>query len=153
MDEIEWKVRRGNSIQSDSDSPTVPFSSWNVQIKLRGSVGTLNELQFQNFISKAHGLFPDAIWTCSDMLQIATMLKVECLYMYLKKCWFCHIYPIAMVEAFQYPQHMRFTLLFILQQSITWTIITVDINFRHKCPAIPRLHFHTCCNCYKEFYF
>lgn len=62
MDESEWKVRSGNSIRSDLDSPTVPFSSWKMQVKLKGSVKTLNKLQFQNSVQK-HA----EIWKCFNM--------------------------------------------------------------------------------------
>lgn len=48
-----------------------------------------------------------------------------------------------MVKAFQDPDHVRFTLLFTLQQSGAWTIVTVYIYLRHECPAIPKSHVHT----------
>lgn len=137
MDDSEWKVRIGNSRHSDSDSPTVPFSSWNMQVKLSGSVSTLNspEIHSKSLLFCFYMHFEQAI-ICYRQLQ------QTCLYMCLKRCWFCNVYPIAMVKAFQYPDHMRFTLLFALQQSGAGTIITVYIYFRHKCPAIPASYVH-----------
>lgn len=56
---------------------------------------------------------------------------------YYSMSWVRRSYPIASVYSIQYPNNMGFTFLFAFQQSVSWSIITVNIYFRNESPTIP----------------